>query len=66
MNRLDQNSKGKAYFIFCAIMVVIIAFLFTFPLYWILTGAFKTKQDILATVPVWWHSEFVSTTLKTS
>ena len=61
MNRLDQNSKGKAYFIFCAIMVVIIAFLFTFPLYWILTGAFKTKQDILATVPVWWPSEFVST-----
>ena len=52
MNRLDQNSKGKAYFIFCAIMVVIIAVLFTFPLYWILTGAFKTKQDILATVPV--------------
>ena len=61
MNRLDQNSKGKAYYIFCAVAVVIIAFLFTFPLYWILTGAFKTKQDILATVPVWWPSEFVST-----
>ena len=62
MNRLDKsNSKDKLYFIFCTVAVVVIAFLFTFPLYWILTGAFKTKQEILATVPVWWPSEFVAT-----
>ena len=60
-NRLDkQASMDKAYKIFSYAVVFIFAFLFTFPLYWILTGAFKTKQDILATVPVWWPSEWTA------
>ena len=40
-------------------VITIIAILFTFPLYWIITGAFKTKVDIMSTTPVWWPSEFV-------
>ena len=40
-------------------VITVIAILFTFPLYWILTGAFKTKVDIMSTTPVWWPSEFV-------
>ena len=61
-DRLDkQASLDKAYKIFSCTVVFIFAFLFTFPLYWILTGAFKTKTDILATVPVWWPSEWVTT-----
>ena len=61
-NRLDkQASLDKAYKIFSYAVVFIFAFLFTFPLYWILTGSFKTKTDILATTPVWWPSEWVMT-----
>ena len=61
-NRLDkQASADKAYKIFSYTVVFIFALLFTFPLYWILTGSFKTKTDILATVPVWWPSEWVTT-----
>ena len=61
-NRLDKNAAfEKAFSIFSVICVCIVAFLFTFPLYWILTGSFKTKVDILATTPVWWPSEWVMT-----
>ena len=60
--RLDANKKfEKAYFIASTVVVCIIAVLFTFPLYWIITGSFKTKLDILAAEPVWWPSEFVMT-----
>ena len=61
-NRLDaQAARSRVYTIFSYAVIIIIAFLFLFPLYWILTGAFKTKQEILATTPVWWPSEFVQT-----
>ena len=60
--RLDKQALvEKSYKIFSYAAVFIFAFLFTFPLYWILTGAFKTKADILATEPVWWPNEWVST-----
>ena len=58
-NRLDTNqAKSKAYYIFSFVVVFILAFLFAFPLYWIITGSFKTKQEIMATTPVWWPSVF--------
>ncbi len=61
-NRLDvQAAKERAYTIFSYTVIILIAVLFLFPLYWILTGAFKTKQEILSTTPVWWPKEFVST-----
>ena len=61
-DRLDATQRRqKAYSIFSYVVVGILAFLFTFPLYWILTGAFKSKSEILATTPVWWPSEFVTT-----
>ena len=42
-NNLDaQAARSKAYTIFSYVVIIIIAFLFLFPLYWILTGAFKT------------------------
>ncbi len=40
-------------------LVIIIGILFTFPLYWIITGAFKTGREINATVPVWIPSEWI-------
>ena len=59
VDRLDVNkAKSKAYYVFSFIVVFILAFLFAFPLYWIITGSFKTKQDIMSTTPVWWPSVF--------
>ena len=59
-NRLDQNAaRTKAYYIFSFVLVAILAFLFTFPLYWIITGAFKTKKEIMATTPVWFPTQWV-------
>lgn len=59
MNRLDQKtSSGKFYKYFSAVVILIIAFLFAFPLYWIITGSFKTGAEINATTPVWFPSEW--------
>lgn len=43
----------------CLILMIILAILFIFPLYWIITGAFKTSQEIYATTPVWFPGEWV-------
>ena len=48
------SNRSKAYRVVCLIIMIILAILFTFPLYWILTGAFKTPQDIYAKTPSWW------------
>jgi len=40
------------------IILLVLAFLFLFPLYWIVTGAFKTSQDIYSTTPVFWPSQW--------
>lgn len=39
------------------IMLIILAFLFTFPLYWIVTGSFKGPKAVNARVPVWFPTE---------
>ena len=58
--RLDRNAaKAKAYRIFCWVLVLILAFLFTFPLYWIITGSFKSPQEINNVDPSWFPKEFV-------
>ena len=59
-NRLDKTAaKDKAYRIFCWVMVLILAFLFTFPLYWIITGSFKTPAAINSANPDWFPKEWV-------
>ena len=61
-DRLDKNQAfDKAYSIFSLVLVCILAVLFTFPLYWIITGSFKTKVEVLSSTPVWWPSEWVMT-----
>ena len=58
-NRLDSaQRKSKIYYVTSFIVVGIMAFLFAFPLYWIITGAFKTKPEIMSTTPVWWPTVF--------
>ena len=40
------------------ILLVILAILFLFPLYWIVTGAFKTSAEIYSPTPVWFPTEW--------
>ena len=57
--RLDKSeSREKAYRIFSVVAVSIIAVLFAFPLYWIITGAFKTGAEINSATPVWFPSDW--------
>ena len=53
-----RNQKSLAYRIFALVIVVLLAILFTFPLYWIITGSFKTGKQINSTTPVWWPTEW--------
>ena len=54
----DTSNRSKAYKVFSMIVLIILALLFLFPLYWIVTGAFKTGQDIYATTPAWLPSQW--------
>ncbi len=48
----------SAYKIASWIILIILAILFSFPLYWIVTGAFKTGAEISSVTPVWFPSEW--------
>ncbi len=59
-NQIQKNAaKTKTYYIISFVLVSIVAIAFAFPLYWIITGAFKTGAEINATTPVWVPSEWV-------
>ena len=59
-NRINHNAmKEKAYKIASFAAVAIIAFLFAFPLYWIISGSFKTGVEINSPTPTWIPSEWV-------
>jgi len=47
-----------AYKVISVILIIVLAFLFAFPLYWIITGAFKTPLAISAAEPEWFPSEW--------
>ena len=53
-----MQSRSKVNRIITLVIIVILAALFTFPLYWIITGAFKTGREINATTPVWFPTEW--------
>ena len=57
---LNENLGSKLYKIASYLFVFVMAFLFTFPLYWIITGAFKSGAEINARNPVWFPSEWVT------
>ena len=55
-----NSGSSKAYRVASMVIMILLAFLFLFPLYWILTGAFKTPGDIYAAKPAWWPSEWTT------
>ena len=58
-----ESSKRRAKYANIAswVIVCIIAFLFVFPLYWIITGSFKVKKEIISSTPVWIPTQWVLT-----
>ena len=59
-----RSGNSRAYQIASVIILVILAFLFSFPLYWIITGAFKTGADNNSVQPVWWPTQWVTDSFK--
>ena len=58
-DQIQKNAaRQKVYRVISFICVGIRAFLFAFPLYWIITGAFKTGREINSTTPVWIPTEW--------
>ena len=61
-NTLNPSQvRSNIYKWISTVLVSLVAVLFLFPLYWIITGAFKNGVDINAAEPVWWPSEWVMT-----
>lgn len=54
-----KRANRTPYVIACTVAVILLAIAFAFPLYWIVTGSFKTGAAINATTPEWWPSAFV-------
>ncbi len=52
--------RVTAYKVISWILLIVLAFLFFFPLYWIVTGAFKTGADIYAVEPAWFPTEWTT------
>ena len=56
-----KKKKVSPYMVFSTIVIILLAIAFAFPLYWIITGSFKTQVSINATTPEWWPSEWIMT-----
>ena len=52
-----NNGSSKGYRIFSLVVLILLAILFIFPLYWIITGALKTPAQINSATPAWWPTE---------
>ena len=48
-----SNTLKKLYTVVSIIILIALAFCVVFPLYWIVTGAFKTPVSINSPVPDW-------------
>ena len=60
-NTLDTaRLRANIYRGFSAVIVVLFALFFLFPLYWIIIGAFKNGAEINSATPVWWPSEWTT------
>ena len=61
-NTLDAaRLRSKIYYWFSFAVVLLFALFFAFPLYWIITGAFKNGAELNSATPVWWPTEWVMT-----
>ncbi|MCI8423395.1 MAG: carbohydrate ABC transporter permease [Lawsonibacter sp.] len=56
-----ESGGNRAYKVISLVVLIVLAVLFLFPLYWIVTGAFKTGEDIYNPELVWFPTEWVMT-----
>lgn len=56
-----SKKKMSPYRVIALIILILLAIFFIFPLYWIVTGAFKTNAEINASSPVWFPTKWVLT-----
>ena len=59
-NLSAEQRRQRLYYAFCTAAVCVVAFTFLFPLYWIITGSFKVKSEIIASTPTWWPQEWTT------
>lgn len=59
------NERSKTSRVITLVIVIILALLFLFPLYWIITGSFKTPKQVNSTTPIWWPTEWTLDNYKT-
>ena len=53
-----DNGGSIIYRVISFIVLIVLAFIFIFPLYWIITGMFKTPAAINSPDPQWWPQEW--------
>ena len=53
VKKTDLSGTSTAYKVFAVVILIMLAIFFLVPLYWIVTGSFKSAIDINAKVPVW-------------
>ena len=53
VKKTDLSGTSTAYKAVAVVILILLAIFFLFPLYWIVTGSFKSAIDINAKVPVW-------------
>ena len=58
MRKSKDNGQSIAYRAVSIAILIILAILFIFPLYWIITGMFKTPAAINSPTPQWWPKEW--------
>lgn len=51
--KTDLTGTSKGYKIFSVIILIAVVLFFLFPLYWIITGSFKSNAEITAREPIW-------------
>ena len=59
MNKII-SPRDRVYRAFCLIVIILLALLFLFPLYWIIIGAFKTSAENYSLSPIWWPSQWTA------
>ena len=52
--------RVTVYKVVSVILLIVLAFLFTFPLYWIITGSFKDQKAVNSAVPQWFPTNPVT------
>ena len=60
-----MKTKSTGYRIFSSAVIILLAILFTFPLYWIITGSFKPAKEINAKNPTWWPQTWTTKNYQT-